>query len=101
MASRWRQELELNYLQFLDRWNSYESYLSESDDVNDREHDDPDHVHEMPIEAQHVHTFGMFLLDRTGDGERHYDRQCEQSNNNVRGVQTDQREIGRASCRER
>src|SRR5262245_49021498 len=81
-------------LQFLDRLNSCESSSLASDDVNDREHDDPDHVHEMPIEAQHVRTFGMFLFDRTGDGEHHYDRQCEQPNSNVRGVQTDQRVEG-------
>src|SRR6185312_1699439 len=62
-----------------------------SDDVNDCEHDDPDNVHEMPIEAQHMHTFGMFLRDRTGYRERHHYQQCHQSNNDVRRVQTHKR----------
>src|SRR6185503_5741848 len=91
MASPSRPELEFAYVQFLHRLNSWESFWSASDYVNDCKDNDPDHVDEMPIEAQHVHTFGMFFFDQTGDGERHYNRQCQQSNNNVRRVQSDER----------
>src|ERR1043165_4157950 len=91
MASPSRPELEFAYVQFLHRLSSWESFRSTADYVNDCKDNDPDHVHEMPIEAQHVDTFGMFLLDRTSDGKRHHNRQRQQSNHDVRRVQSDER----------
>src|SRR6266699_6030925 len=69
---------------------------SASNKVNNREYDHPNHIDEMPVKPQHVHAFGMFPFDRARNGERHYNRQCKQANNDVRGVQADERVEGSA-----
>src|SRR5260370_28005117 len=84
--------LEPRYLPTFARWSPCQSLSwSASDNVNNGEHDHPHRVHKMPIQPQHVRAFSMFLSDRTDDGESHYNQQRQQTNNDMRSMQTDER----------
>src|SRR5260221_318806 len=61
--------------------------------VDDGEHDDPDGVHEVPVEGQHSDPRRMLPADVPGDGERRDDRHENQADDHVERVQADQRVV--------
>ncbi len=50
--------------------------ISASNDINDGEDDNPNCVHEVPIERQHVDALGILLLHRSEDCKNHHSGQA-------------------------
>src|SRR5271154_3189060 len=85
-------ELEWCPLPFVVCWSSCRfPSESASNDVNDCEHDDPNRVHEVPVERQHMRALGVFLFDETAHREGHDNQHRQQTSNDVGRVQTDER----------
>src|SRR5262249_45152798 len=64
--------------------------------VNDGENDDPHDIYEMPVHRKHFHTTHLIRTDTTCQTEQQHDAQHDQACADVKGVQTDQRVIGRS-----
>src|SRR5262249_33621986 len=56
---------------------------SAPDHVDDREDDDPDGVHEVPVERDHVHAGRLLAVDVAGDGEQRDDRHQDHAHHDV------------------
>src|SRR5712671_4880379 len=69
---------------------------SAPDDVNHGKNDHPHDIHEMPINGQYLDTFGVVGFYSSQQCESHYQKQCHETYDHVRSVQTNQRVEGGA-----
>src|ERR1043166_9022492 len=69
---------------------------SAADDVDDGDDHDPDDVHEVPVDADHVSALGMMGPYPPGEPEGRHDEHQEHAGEDVRGVESHQRVVGRA-----
>src|SRR5262249_34693210 len=67
---------------------------STTDDVDDSENDDPDRIHEMPVQRQHVDTTGLIRTNTAGQTEQQRDQKHHKTGSHVKGMQADERVIG-------
>src|SRR6185369_3448765 len=61
--------------------------LSAPDDVDDGEHDDPDDVHEVPVEPEDVRAVRVLARDLALEGQPQDDGQADDADDHVEGVQ--------------
>src|SRR5215470_18099976 len=66
------------------------SFSSAPQNVDNRENNDPNAIHEMPVERKHFGAFGLLRSNAAGQSKEKYDSQQEQTDNYVRGVQPHQ-----------
>ncbi len=60
-----------------------------SNDVHHRENDDPDCIYKMPIERKHFDALGVFGFKLAHESEEQCQRQHEQADDDVKGMQAD------------
>jgi hypothetical protein len=71
-------------------------FVLSANDVDDGEDDDPDGIDEMPIPGEKLNSALLLLdvaLEQSGD---HDQREKDQANDDVRGMQTDERIVSGA-----
>src|SRR5439155_7635012 len=70
--------------------------LSPSDQVDGREHDDPHRVHEVPVPGEKLSSFRLPGCDVSTEGEGQNECDQEEADRHVRGLQTNERVVGRS-----
>src|ERR1700722_20880970 len=69
---------------------------SATDDVNYGEHNDPDRIHEMPIQRKDVRPLAVLWFHFAQESENHANDENDQTRGDVKRVQADKRVIRRA-----
>src|SRR6185295_12320136 len=85
-----------DYLKFLKRIHFVKPILARlclltTNDIDDRENNDPDRIHEMPVPRDHLDVFVMRFLQVTSQAQEQDQHQQRQPHDNVSGVQANQR----------
>lgn len=58
------------------------------DQINDREDDDPDDVHKVPVQSHKFDCHGILRVDSSSKREREQGEEHQDTNSNVRAVET-------------
>src|SRR5262249_33638792 len=72
------------------------STSSAPDHVDDGEDDDPHRVDEVPVEGEHPDPRRVLADDAAGEGEDRHDRHEDEADDDVEGVQADERVVRRS-----
>src|SRR6516165_636878 len=71
-------------------------FRSSSDQVHHGENHDPNYVHKMPVQREHIHVLGVPLVYLARDRQKHYQPEPRQTCGHVKCMQSNQGVIGGA-----
>src|SRR6516162_399377 len=63
---------------------------SASQNVDNGEDDDPNHIHKMPVQGKDFHTRRVFLSDAVGKGKDRHNDEHDHSHSDVKRMQADE-----------
>jgi hypothetical protein len=69
---------------------------SHSDDINDSENHNPNSIDKMPIQGENLCSFRVFFSYFSQKSTRHYEGEAQETNSNVKRVETNERVVGRS-----